>query len=98
MLTTVAPFLPTLVTCATAPVPVSDADALSMGLIKVMPPGWMLNWSLVHPRNAPSTKHVHTIVCPRHSEQVWPELHCSGDPQTSTEHEGPWRAGGIDST
>ena len=64
MLTTVAPFLPTLVTCATAPVGLSDDVALSPGLIKVMPPGWILNCSLVHPRSAPSTKHVHTMVCP----------------------------------
>ena len=64
MLTTVAPFLPTLVTCATAPVVGSDAVALSPGLIKIMPPGWTLNRSLVHPRSALPTKQVHTIVCP----------------------------------
>ena len=98
MLTVVAPFLPTSVTCATAAVTGSDADALSMGLIKAMPTGWLSNWSLVHPKAIPSTKHVHTMVCPRHNVQVWPELQCSGDPQTSIEHDGPWRAGGIDST
>ena len=64
MLTTVAPFLPTLVTCANAPVAVSDTVALSPGLIKVRPPGWTLNRSLVHPRTTLSTKQVHTMVCP----------------------------------